>query len=301
MPAYSYAVISAILWAISAPILNAGLKRIPREQWITCVFTGLLVAQLTGTLTLTVILAATAQLEFSTSGYLIAAGLFTFPLATGLYYLSGYAFGTRIEFASQFAKIKPLFSVLLALLVLKETFGTVSYIALTLILLGLMVLTGNAWRGALSWRAVLLGLLAALAWAAGEVFMKLGLHSALSLTDTFTALASATVISLVLFMPALLHAVAKHVLIHSWLLAFGIHGIISFALAYASFFESIRLIGLSRTVLINAFWPILAIVLTCLWQRLQRQPCEVPNGIWLAAILVLAGSLIQGLALEISL
>lgn len=300
MPAYSYAILSACLWALSAPIVNIGLTRVPVKQRAACLLTGLVVAQLAGTSVLALLLSvAPGSVTPTLSGYLIAAGVLTFPVATGLYYLAGYAFGARTEFAAQFAKVKPVFSVLLALLVLGEAVSSLSYVSLLFVMLGVAMLIWGAGRGSFSGVALLLGLATATAWAVGEVFMKLGLQASWSAVDTFTALAAATVASVVLFSPALYRVLKQGLLAGGWIGYFAAHGVISFAFAYAAFFESIAVIGLAQTVLINAFWPMLAVGFSCAWRRLRGQPCAVPASLLWAALLILAGSLIQGLALSV--
>ncbi|MBY0468188.1 MAG: hypothetical protein K2Q07_04330 [Burkholderiaceae bacterium] len=80
---------------------------------------------------------------------------------------------------------------------------------------------------------------------------------------------------------------------HLRLLPFAVHGVLSFALGYFCFFHSIARIGLASTVTINAMWPILALVLACGVRRWRGQDCAVPALVWLAALLLLMGSVLQ--------
>jgi drug/metabolite transporter (DMT)-like permease len=191
-----------------------------------------------------------------------AAGLLTFPVGTGLYYACGHAFGRRMEVASQFANVKPLFSVLFALLFLDELLNAGSAWALGFILLGIGVLIWGSIKREFSWKALILGLLLACTWAAGEAFIKIGLEDeASSLTATFVALASGTLVGIVFSAPYIFR---RRTLLPSgirWMLPFLGHGLLSFALAYGALFESIDRIGVIDTVLITAFWPALAVAL----------------------------------------
>jgi len=297
MPLYSYALLSAVLWAISAPIISSGLRSLPQQHRILAVFTGVLASQIAGTIVLGIIVIEQSAFPSVISGYAVIAGILTFPIATGLYYFSGSAFNNRIEFASQFVKIKPIFSVLFAVLILNETLLFISYISLALIVIGTLILIVEGFRGTFNWLALGFGLLTALSWAFGELFIKLGLISQNSISDTFVALSSAALFSLVVFTPAVVKLIQLKVVISSWISPFLLHGIISFSIAYACFFESIKHIGLGKTVLITAFWPILAIFFSSLVNKFKGDEYHIPVSIWFAAIILLMGSIIQAITL----
>ncbi|HAO99578.1 MAG TPA: hypothetical protein DCQ83_05990, partial [Fibrobacteres bacterium] len=93
---YVYALVSILAWAVSGPVITYGLKQIPGETKARGILLGLLISLLSGTASLSLwVLPHARGLDFSFP--LIAAGVFTFPVATGLYYLSGYAFGGKVE------------------------------------------------------------------------------------------------------------------------------------------------------------------------------------------------------------
>ncbi|MFM2129825.1 MAG: hypothetical protein RL477_1371, partial [Pseudomonadota bacterium] len=176
-----FALATAVLWAISARIVGRGLAAIPGPEKFPAIVAGLTVSLTTGA----VVLFAVAGNGFrpaDQSPWLIAAGIATFPVGTGIYYLCGHAFAGRMEFASQFANVKPLFSVGFAAFVLGEALRAPSWVALALIAAGIGVLLRACLQGAFSWPALGLGVLLALAWASGEGFAKLGLASGPSLT-----------------------------------------------------------------------------------------------------------------------
>jgi len=291
MPTYSYAIISAFLWALSAPILNKGITSLPKNDRIPFLLFGLFIAMLTGTLLL-YFLTDQRITAFHANIYVLMAGIFTFPVATGLYYISAYAFGGRTELASQFAKIKPIFSILLALIILDETVGFWSWLAVATILFGLIVFSLGAVYGRFSWVALAIGLMTSLSWAIGEVFVKLGFKSGATLPNTFIALAFSTLIFAIVLLPIMFRMKIKEANL-MWILPFMLHGVLSFGFAYTSFFKSITLIGVAKTALINAFWPFLAILLSSAINRFEGKEYRNPIYVWIAAAMLMTGSIIQ--------
>ena len=154
-------------------------------------------------------------------------------------------------------------------------------------------------RGALQFSAIVLGLLTALSWALGEAFIKLGLSRAGTLADTLVALVAATALTIVIFLPKL--PVMARLLMNErrsprWLFPFMLHGVLSIGLAYPSFFESIRRIGLGHTALTTAFSDSGDLLRLYRGQR-NRQDFKLPALVLPAAMFLLTGNLIQLLAL----
>lgn len=293
IPDTAFAVATAVLWAISARIVGRGMAAIPGPQKFPAIAAGLMVSLLTGSAVLYAV-AGRDLVVSELSPWLIAAGVATFPVGTALYYLCGHAFAGRMEFASQFANVKPLFSVGFAVLVLGETLRLPSWIALALIAAGIAVLLRATRRGAFSWAALGLGVLLALAWAAGEGFAKLGLATGPSLTATLAALLSGAAVGAVLALPYLAaHRRLAFTGFRRWGWAFALHGLLSFVVAYACLFESIQRIGVGRTILINAFWPGLAVVFGWIEGRLTGRAQPVPGPMTLATVLLVSGSVVQ--------
>lgn len=295
MPDYLYAVGSALLWAISAPVINHGLALMPDSQRISWITLGLFMALLAGTAALSPSLVLIDQ-PIDINVYLILSGLCTFPLATIAYYMSGEAFEGRIEFASQFSKIKPLLSFVLALVILREAITSISLISITLIATGTLIFLIGAHQHAISARGVVLGLLAALFWALGELFMKMGLNLNHPIHANLVAICGGFAVSMVIAIPAIYNIRSygsKMMTIWPFLL----HGVISFALAYTLFFYSISKIGLVYTVLINAFWPILSILLSAVIRRMQGRMIAIPRPLIIGSLVLLSGSMVQVIAL----
>lgn len=293
MPPYFYAIASAILWALSAPVLNAGLSRMP-EQTYSTIIPGLLVSLTTGTLVLGVI-AFPINYHGAATIQIYLAGIFTYPIATGLYYMSGFAFGTRAEFAAQFAKIKPLFSTLIAVLILGEAINSNQTLPLILMIAGIALFYVGVFNKIYSRTAVVLGLMTALAWAIGEAFVKVAFNATNTIDQSFIALATGTVTAWLVYLICRQHGLKSHPIQFDWLWPFAVHGVVSFGLAYTLFFHSIVVIGLYPTVLVNAFWPFLSVVLVNLF-FLKKTPSlanHTPLTLWFASGLLLIASLIE--------
>lgn len=291
IPDYLFALLSAGLWALSAPVINSGLRQLPPGHRGSALLVGLEVAMVCGALLLALLAA-----PYETGGWngvVALAGVLTFPLATGGYYLVALQLGDRAEIAAQFAKLKPLFSVALALLVLRETVGPVTGVALALLSIGLLLLAFGIRREHKSLRPLLFGLATALMWALGELCVRYGFSPETALDQTLFALAFPASL---LLLPALWQGMLLYratVLRWRWLFPFCLHGVLSFALAYVCFFHSIAVIGLARTVIITAFWPFLAIVFSWLRQYWCGQPYHIHPALLVAALLLLTASLMQ--------
>jgi uncharacterized membrane protein len=297
MPNYAFAVISALAWALSAQFVNFGLRHIPKQTKVPAVLTGLLISLSVGTSVL-ILLAGSSITQAHARWELVVAGILTFPVGTALYYLCGHAFGGRMEFASQFANIKPLLTILAAITFLGEGLTEVALVSFLFLLAGIGALILGTVRGVFSWTALILGFLLAGSWASGEVFIKLGMGNVPSLPATIVALASGTVVGFIFIAPYVLgnNDVLRNAKVWGW--AFAGHGMFSFIVAYPAFFESIRRIGLAQTIMINSFWPALAVGLAWIIARMQRRPEPLPTLMVVALISLLAGSFIQILAIS---
>lgn len=297
---YQFGIFTTVAWAVSAPVITAGLRRIPAALQVQGVLLGLLVSLLSGTVCLSLCLLPQLGglggnvMETVLSLPLFLAGLFTFPLATGLYYLSGYAFGGKAEVAAQFSRIKPAFSIAFATLAFHEPLLLPQYLSLAFVLAGTGCLIVFNARGGYNLQGLLLGLLTAFFWSVGEVFIKIGVAGTPGAVNTFVSLCSSALVALLVILPIVARHLAR--LRGRWLYAFVFHGAVSFGLGYASYYESIKLIGLGRTVIVTAFWPALALFFMGAIRYALRQPCGVPLRIWAASVLLLIGSLIQVVA-----
>lgn len=294
MPDYSYAILSALLWASSAPIINHGLTKLPKQHRFQWICYGLFFAMLAGAISLSPFLLI-IDMPLEINVYLLLAGVFTFPLATSTYYLSGEAFSGRTEFASQFSKIKPLLSFAFAVLILHESITSLSLVSISLIALGTVIFIWAASKHSLSRKGVFLGLMAALFWALGELFMKLGISDIHPILANFVAIVSGILISAIFILRGF-KSVTGSTGIITTLWPFMLHGIVSFGAAYTFFFYSVKEIGLAHSVLINAFWPILSILITAAIRTTRKRPVDIPPILLVASLILLFGSLLQAFA-----
>lgn len=255
---------------------------------------GLFAAVLTGVAVLAPFTAG-ARLEWN--WFVLLAGIMTFPVATLLYYMTAYAFTSRAELASQFARVKPLFSIILAVAILHEPLPYPTIVSAVFVLAGLLLMGLGAAKGHFTWLSLWLGIATAAAWSLGELFVGLGFPKGSGVVPTWMSLLAAALVML----PLVLVASFRRPLCASdakWLGYFCAHGAISFALAYTLFFRSIATVGLTATVLVTAFWPVIAMLFSAALARSRGERYELAPTMWAAAVLLLVGSLIQPLLLR---
>ncbi|MEF8856381.1 MAG: EamA family transporter [Haloplanus sp.] len=297
IPGVVYALTSAFSWALSTVLVNRGLARLRRRDGGRDIALGLAASLLTGS----VLLSAVVLPRFDPGTItltLVLAGVFTFPLGTGLYYLTAELYMQNAEIAAQFVKVKPIFSVVFALL-LGERLGRLTGMGLGLIVAGLAVLLVATVRSAFSRLATIIGLTTALSWSVGEALMKVGVADVSSLVATYIALITGTAVYLVVAIPFMYGEVRPRAAYREgWLLPFVGHGVLSMALAYTTFFTAIKAIGLAQTALITAFWPMLAIGLNYTIDRARGEPARTEIGmryLLSASGLLVLGSLLAAL------
>jgi len=291
------AIIAAVLWTLSAPIVNTGLERLPDKKRIPAVMAGLLVSLSTGAMTLLLLLVgpdwiATAEfMQAITNPYIVIGGMLSFPIATGLYYFSGHAFGSRLQVAAQFVKVKPFISMLLAFLLLGERISAQSIVGAAFIMAGIAAMLIKVERSPIWVRGVALGLATATAWAAGDLFMAAGLAKTPSLASSAAALVAGWLVGLIVIGPYVIFrrpSVRWH-----YLWPFAAHGVVSFAAGYFFFFNALAELGVMKTVLITAFWPVSALLLVEKINKHRGRDIRIAPATWVAAALLLIGLLIH--------
>ena len=284
-----FAIVSAIMWASSAHILNKAFTN--NTFSIHTVIVGLYIALLFGTLTLTPF-ALTTKESVVFNMEIVLAGIFTFPLATFMYYLSGIFFKSRAEFAAQFSKVKPLITLLLAYLILEEPIIGHSLASSVLIAIGVLILLIGTSYKKIDFYGVIFGLATALFWAIGEIFEKLGVNDNDPIVSTWISLFSSFIVFSLIAIPYILNngfKTSKDIIY--W--PFAIHGVISFGVAYSFFYYSISQIGVSKTILITTFWPVLSLFIGFLISLYRKEEVNLPKVIIVASLLFLTASIIQ--------
>lgn len=292
MPVYFYPIFSALLWAISVPILNIGLKKIADDSpfdilWplFYAIATGAICAYLFG-------IDETVNFQpHHQSLYLVAAGILTYPLATGSYYLAGLLFKDRIELASQFSKAKSGLTLLLALAFLPVAMqGSFSALGLLFLFMGIGTYIYAGLKKDVSLAGAALGMTTALLWSLGEISMKYGVGNYGGFTANFSALCYGALFLLPIVIFLTLIGKIRFQL-PTANIPFLLHGIISFYLAYSLFFTGLDKLGVIPTVVINAFWPLLALIITTALYKINNHPIHTPRIIWLGSLLFLSSGL----------
>jgi DME family drug/metabolite transporter len=292
IPGVVYALVSAFSWALSTMVVNRGLTRLDRTDNRYDIVLGLATSLLTGCFLLSMFVLPRFDLRAITVT-VVLAGIFTFPIGTGLYYFTAEMYLQKAEIAAQFVQVKPIFSVVFAL-VLGEQLGQLTTIGLGVILLGLALLLFATIWGEFSRLAAIVGLTTAFSWALGEGLMKISVADSSSVVATYVALLTGTVLFLLITVPVMYGEVDPRAAYRAgWLLPFAGHGILSMGLAYTTFFTSIKLIGLAQTALITAFWPILAVGLGVVIGQVRGDDARPDVDIWYflpASVLLVLGS-----------
>lgn len=283
---------ASLTWALSAPIVSRGISLLPDTRRPEALIQGLTLAVLVGAALLTPF-ALAAGIPTSINVNVVLAGIMTFPVATLLYYLTAHAYGSRADLAVQFARVKPVFSIGLAVLFLGERLTSGDTFSAVLALSGVAVMAFGAARGEFTWPSLFFGLATAGAWALGEMYVGLGFPRGGSASQTWVTL----VVALCVLAPLAAWATWRRPVSvrrdWRWARYFALHGAISFAFAYALFFSSIVALGLARTVLVTAFWPVVSLVVATAIGRTRGERVAVPATVWVAAALLLAGSVAQ--------
>ncbi len=290
---YLSAISAAVLWAISAQFASVSLKNAPIHNTKAWMGMGLLIALATGSIVLGFQIQEIGiinEIEIN----IVLAGVFTFVLGTGAYYMAGNSLSKRGEYASIFSKVKPLFSFVIAFLILGESMGSSTAISMGFIVLGIIALFGGVKYEKIDPMGVVWGLVCALFWALGEYFMKIGMEMGYHpLLATFHAILAGTIVYGILIIPYIINSksLTKKLVKKQW--AFVVHGILSFGLAYPLFFNSINEIGIGQTILVSSFWPIMALILASIIGYFKKDVAKVPKSIIISSVLILTGSLVQ--------
>lgn len=232
-----------------------------------------------------------AALQFQQVLILGLAGILMFPIGTGAYYASAVVFGSRSEYAAQFGKIKPILSVTLAVLLLGDRLEMGTIAAAAFMSTGIVILIRGGLRGSFHPGAVAWGVSAALSWSVAEVLVKVG-EARSGLVSNFCGLTVGLGFGLLAVLVVRLWTGGR-LRTGAWIRFFALHGVISFGGAYACFYESIRLQGVSRTALTTACWPVIALGVNQLWLRWHKRAEPIPGPLLIASLLLLTGSLIQ--------
>lgn len=290
-----YPFIAIAAWAISAPIIQAGLRKIKTSDERLL---ALLVSLVTGCVGLSFFVLPSFRFSWSShAGWIILAGIFTYPVATGFYY-----YGIKEISAKRVAPInyiKVLLSALGAYIFLGEVLivSLKIQIAVALIIAGLCLLylskEKTQGKGTLPfWVAFVIALFAPIFWAAGEITMKMGIMNIPASQATYLALLSGTgiyAVTLAVIKPKVIASFPKVFQKFRSYQYFVYHGILSMGIGYTMMWFSLKEIGVTRTVLITSIWPLLASILTIPVERIffkQRIKKKTLLFIGLAAVIL---------------
>ncbi|HRU05425.1 MAG TPA: DMT family transporter [Candidatus Brocadiia bacterium] len=193
---------------------------------------------------------------FSWTGLsVLGAGICQAPLAT-IFYYEGARVG-EVSIVAPLTRTKIVFAAaLLSAFGLDTITRNVAW-ACAAGVAGAAVMT---WRPGLKGQAQApvkgagLALLAALSWAAGDVLARRSVGRLPAMTVTFVSLALGAA-AYYIYMAARGETRAIFAMPLRDKLLYGLHGLVSFGLAYAAFYGSMKPIGAAKAVVITAAWP----------------------------------------------
>ncbi|MEE2945590.1 MAG: EamA family transporter [Pseudomonadota bacterium] len=290
---YLYTIGAVVLWAASTPVISYALEGCRRTSGsFFAVVVGLNVALATGFIVLTMIRGLPTLSLFLDIDILIA-GLLTFPIGTGLYYVTSILNQDRAALAAQFANVKPILTISAGVLLFAEVLDWAAIFAVALILFGILLMFRSALRAARSLKPLVYGLLLAAAWGIGEIFVKFASFDIARFDVAHASLGASIPITVICSIGLLLsrRVPSSNAIPLPVLGAFALHGLFSFAGAYVFYFASIAEIGLANTALAVAFWPLLGLVFASFFK--PRVLSSVPSSSLFAMGIFLAGALLH--------
>ncbi|MFW9866814.1 MAG: hypothetical protein ACFFEN_12035 [Candidatus Thorarchaeota archaeon] len=280
--------IALLAWVISTLVVSKGIKEL-REAYkpifssekdyllkIKAISLYLGITLLTGTIILTIAFTPLLiKYNFTFSGYLVFAGIFSFSAGTSLYYFCTLVY-KKAEIASQFSRVGPFFSIAFGIYLFGEVFTLFDLISLILLSIGVAVFLIITWTGKFGFIGFILGVLTALSWTLGGTFMNLAFlttptNQVKPLVYTLYSLIFG-LLSLAIFLIIISlmskqkekkegykyppfrfkKSVAKY---------FIVHGIASVSIGFTMNFFGIFYLGVSGSAFFLSLWPILSLLL----------------------------------------
>jgi drug/metabolite transporter (DMT)-like permease len=285
---YVLAVLALVLW---------GLVQIPIKMAKAPGRIGVMVSMPAGLLAVVAILAVRGTFTVhgaSTKDWacILLTGLFQFPLATYLYFESIKRAG--ITNASPITRLEPILVVVTSVaLGIAGLSWWIAVAAAMIFVAGLLLARGaHLAQPAGSHRLLHTGMLYAFVacffWAAGDVLLsqvdpKIPRLTALLYGLSFGAVVHWTVMAVFGQIKELRSLTRR-----DWL-CYAAQGVVSFALGYWAFYESVRLLGLNRAVVITGCWPLAAVAVGIVVFREPMNLIKLVGILLFIAAAVLAG------------
>jgi len=259
-----FAVVATVGWALTPIAINRGLT-ITADDVSAISFAWLLALALTTGLVLSTVfsvilgvpLDSLLRIRSSAVIYAAMAGVFLFPVHNGIYYISSQAY-ERSEVALQFEQLSPIVTVPLGFAA-GEAITSIRLLAFILVSIGTIYLFRLTVGGNLGLQPFLLGMVFMLSGSIGGFFTKLATIDMNPLVAILQALIAGVIVQILVAGLWTTITSAEFDILQSHLQPFIAHGVLSFGIAYPSYFYSIRLIGLSSTSLVVVSSPIVAL------------------------------------------
>ncbi len=280
MELYYVFIVSAIFsWAISAPLIQKGMATADTRFKIA---KALMISLGIGYFFLFFSTGRIGIIPLEQALFSFAAGLLTFPVGTGIYYFTIGKISAKNMMPFLYLKIP--FILFLSYAILGEALVLSINVLLGMLLLvaGLVIVSFSMSRKRLGKtegqriETILLAVSIPLAWAFGEIAIKLGTWGIEPIRGIFYSLGFGffTMVGLVLFYSLFKKRkwTRKDYMPGKSYLYFAGHGFFSIFIAYTLYFWAIGMGSVAFTSLLVAVWPLLAVFLGIIAERLQRIP-----------------------------
>ena len=231
-----------------------------------------------------------SELGTVTGLVLVAVGVCEFPAATLAYYEAVRR--SELSVAVPLTRMKVVFVAVLALLLGIETVTPRLMLACAVGTLGAVILsrsrpvTPRPTAAPLN-RGALLALLAAFFWAVGDVLSPVAMRRLDPLPLTLLALLAGTIVYYGYLLAAGQVTAAFRIPRRDKLLFCG-HGLFSFGLAYYTFYYAILRLGVTRTAVITASWPLVSFAVGLAFYRERVTAAKCCGIVLIAASIVMA-------------
>jgi drug/metabolite transporter (DMT)-like permease len=283
MELYFVFLIAAIIsWSISAPLIQKGMK-FSNTNFKTA--QALLVSFGIGFALLFLFAGRIGTLSFEAMIFSFLAGLLTFPVGTGLFYFTIGKISAKNVLPFIYLKIP--FALLLSYMILKENFILNINILIGMIVLisGLVLVSRSMNQKKMKqnkeemFRDIAFAVMIPMIWALGEVSIKLGMGGSViyPVVSIFYSLSFGVFITIcivlilsIISIKKKLRFVQEDFMPRKAYIYFAGHGLFSIFIAYTLYYWAIGIGSVSLSVLLVAIWPLLAVLLSIIVEKVQR-------------------------------
>jgi len=276
---YIFIISSIFSWAISAPLIQKGMRTADTKFKIA---KALMISLGVGYFFLFFSTGEIGVIPLEQAIFSFIAGLLTFPVGTGIYYFTIGKISAKNMMPFLYLKIP--FVLFLSYAILGESFLLSINMILGMLILvaGLVVVSFSMNKKSVGKsegdmiKTILLAVSIPLVWSFGEIAIKLGTWEIAPIRGIFYSLGFGffTMVGIVLLYSIFKKRrwTKKDYMPRKSYLYFAGHGFLSIFIAYTLYFWAIGLGSVAFTSLMVAVWPLLAVFIGIIAERVQKIP-----------------------------